>query len=375
MGIFDLFKRKKKIDRIVENAEQYEYGLDIEKMDTRRLSDDELKKYIDAANEQIDALSAVVSDAKEEYRIVSAHLSDIQILDFLEGSEKDRLTDIAKEIQVLTVDRKIYQTSESKISNGRYSLYEKYEEELPQALKKLQNDERYFEAVKKDMRMMDAAKFEIKCDIKDAQSSQKTIKQLSRISIVFLFLIFGAFVITNIVSESNTKRDTAFLVVLLIAAIFVVGIVVKLQDTIKSIKESEKKLNRAIMLHNKVKIKYVNIVAEIEYQHNKYDVSNAYELGHYYGLYLEAKKEKEKYQQTTQKLNGLLNQLNDMLKSYNLYDPTIWQNEVRALTDPKEMVEVRHRYNVRRQKLRDQIENSTQRIEETKHTISMLTNR
>ena len=273
------------------------------------------------------------------------------------------------------MDRKIYQTTESKISNGRYILYEKYEDEIPDAVVKLQNDEKYYETVKNDMKMMDATKFEIRCDIKDAQASQRRIKHLSTISIIFLITIFAAFIITNLSLGNDTSRDTAFLVVILVAAIFVVMLLVKLQNIVRVIKESEKKLNRAIMIHNKVKIKYVNIVASIEFQREKYDVVNAYELSHYYGLFLETKRERQKYQQTTQRLNQLLNTLNDILTSLNLYDPSVWQNDIWARIEPKEMVEVRHRYNVRRQKLREQIEKYTESINEVKETLTMLTNK
>ncbi|MBE5965071.1 MAG: hypothetical protein IKL73_07740 [Lachnospiraceae bacterium] len=375
MGLFGLFGKKKKIKKIIDNSEHYEYGLEMEKVDLETLEGEELNKYVRVREEQIKESCEMLAKVKEEYKIVSSYLSDIQLIDLLDGAEKNKIVEIAKEIQSLTVDRKIYQTTESKISNGRYILYEKYEDEIPDAVVKLQNDEKYYETVKNDMKMMDATKFEIRCDIKDAQASQRRIKHLSTISIIFLITIFAAFIITNLSLGNDTSRDTAFLVVILVAAIFVVMLLVKLQNIVRVIKESEKKLNRAIMIHNKVKIKYVNIVASIEFQREKYDVVNAYELSHYYGLFLETKRERQKYQQTTQRLNQLLNTLNDILTSLNLYDPSVWQNDIWALIEPKEMVEVRHRYNVRRQKLREQIEKYTESINEAKETLTMLTNK
>ena len=62
-----------------------------------------------------------------------------------------------------------------------------------------------------------------------------------------------------------------------------------------------------------------------------------------------------------------------MLKNLNLYDPYIWQNEIRSLADKREMVEVRHRLNVRRQKLREQLEHNQKIIDETESMIKLYT--
>ena len=53
-----------------------------------------------------------------------------------------------------------------------------------------------------------------------------------------------------------------------------------------------------------------------------------------------------------------------LLRKYNLFDPTIWIYQYEAILNPKEMVEIRHKYNVRRQTLRKQIENG-ERLSDT----------
>ena len=62
--------------------------------------------------------------------------------------------------------------------------------------------------------------------------------------------------------------------------------------------------------------------------------------------------------------------LEGILKSLSLYDPHIWLAQVKALIDPKEMVEVRHGLSTRRQKLRARIKYNQNRIDEARADIA-----
>ena len=52
------------------------------------------------------------------------------------------------------------------------------------------------------------------------------------------------------------------------------------------------------------------------------------------------------------------------LQRLGIRDREIWFAQAKALVDPKEMVEVRHDLNVRRQKLREQLDYNTGVMEE-----------
>jgi hypothetical protein len=108
----------------------------------------------------------------------------------------------------------------------------------------------------------------------------------------------------------------------------------------------------------------VNAATLLDYRKAKYDVDSSYTLGKYYEAYLEEKKTRERYFATAGELNTSMNRIMDILKKQDLYDPNIWQAQIRALADPKEMVEVRHRLNERRGKLRIEIAENEKRIEE-----------
>jgi hypothetical protein len=124
------------------------------------------------------------------------------------------------------------------------------------------------------------------------------------------------------------------------------------------------KQNRQIMLMNKVKIKAVNNRSYLDYAYSKYMVENYEQLRTSWEEYVRMKDEARRYQSNTELLEFFHNELIHELKKYGVVDSEIWIYQPTAILDNKEMVEVRHRLNVRRQKLRERIDlNQKQRKE------------
>ena len=67
--------------------------------------------------------------------------------------------------------------------------------------------------------------------------------------------------------------------------------------------------------------------------------THLYELDKKYRLYEEMKKEQIRMLDMTSSLNSAENELENMLKNLGLYSPHIWLGRVRAIINPKEMVE------------------------------------
>lgn len=61
-------------------------------------------------------------------------------------------------------------------------------------------------------------------------------------------------------------------------------------------------------------------------------------------------------------MEGLIKALDGL----NLYDSAVWTSQVEALIDNREMTEVRHALNIRRQKLRESIDFNTKTVEKIK---------
>ena len=88
--------------------------------------------------------------------------------------------------------------------------------------------------------------------------------------------------------------------------------------------------------------------------------------------YMEAVKEREKYQKTSEDLDYFNGRLVRLLKNYQLSDAQIWTTQAIALVDHKEMVEITHNLVTRRQKLRDRMEYNLNTIQEQKKEAEQL---
>ena len=179
-----------------------------------------------------------------------------------------------------------------------------------------------------------------------------------------------AFVILQIILEMDFYYWWMGLI--FVTALVVCGLYLKIQNDGSEIATAERNLNRAILLQNKVKIKYVNIENAVDYTCEKYHVRSAKELEDQWQYYLEAVREREKYQRTNEDLEYFNGRLVRVLSKYRLYDAQVWVTQAVALVDPKEMVEVKHSLIERRQKLRGRIEYNLGIVKEQKAEAEQL---
>lgn len=87
---------------------------------------------------------------------------------------------------------------------------------------------------------------------------------------------------------------------------------------------------------------------------------------------MKAKDEEKRYKNNTDLLNFYNERLVELLKGFKVSDAEIWIYQAMAIIDNKEMVEVRHRLNVRRQKLRDRIDYNIGLKESNKKDIEKI---
>ena len=101
-------------------------------------------------------------------------------------------------------------------------------------------------------------------------------------------------------------------------------------------------------------------------------MDSSYQPEQKYKTYLDMKEEQHKLMKMTSSLNEAEQELHGLLKQLGLFESHIWLGQVKALLNPREMVEIRHALNVRRQKLRSQIEYNEGRINEAKQNIKSI---
>lgn len=372
MKLFGWFKNRKQ-EKLQNKKTIGEYLDDMERpalvvpTPYRVTSLEEARGFVENALGQISIANKAVEDAKDEYEGVTNSLKDVQIIAALPEEAKAELATAADRVKELSAERANFQKSPNKIPEEQYLKIESYGEDIREMMKRLDDDEKYAVIVENDMRALEGEKSEIRYEIDEAQDKLELYKRLMGWVIGSL----GAVVVFTVVNIAmlESRYDAWIYGMLACIGVALVAIFAKQQEERRELHFQERKMNRAIGLLNKVKVRYVNIRNSIDYQHLKYGVQSAYELNHIWGIYLEMKRERELYRNSSRELHDAETRLIGILSEFQLLDPRIWVHRSDALLDDREMVEVRHDLNVRRQKLRKNMEYNRQVAQDTGNSI------
>ena len=324
---------------------------------------------VDGCEELIE-LARELEDARSEYRVVTAYLSDVEKLQELPDNEKKALSETAEQVVKLTQDRSKLLSKEKKISDVVFREMEREEKRMPDVIERYAANEAYLATLERDMNYLENEKVQWEMYGEDYRDSTHRYRILLRA----LFSTAIAFVVMMLVLEFAFNLHLITLFVILCAVLAIAGFFVylKLMREEREILQCDVNLNHAIKLLNKVRIKYVNIKNAVDYTAEKYHVRSSRELLKTWEDYQEAVRERARFAVNSQDLSFYSEKLLKLLRGYGLYDATVWISTPEALVDSREMVEVKHNMIVRRQKLRQRIEYGTDKIKEERRHIEKL---
>lgn len=294
-----------------------------------------------------------MEDLRVEYEMVTSYFSDIQAIEELPQNIRQEVTDLAKKIAFLENETTQFLHSDDRISDENFRMIQGIEKELTQIFGQLKDLEDMDMKIKRDMKHLESEKNTqeyLQASIEERQSKLRMF--------LIIFGTISALVVLTL-AVVGVLTENSLLIPILLVLLVVVSMaaltIVTYRNLSYEFKLSEMRENRAINLMNKVKIKYINNTSTLEYLYGKYNIKSLRELEYLYEQYLIMVDEVRKYQRTTGDLRELSESLTKLLFSYGIKDPDIWTKQSAALIDAREMVEVKHSLNVRRQKLREQI--------------------
>ena len=380
--IFGRFRRKKAEPEAIEEmppeneVETIEKELEAEAAEQKEKADLKDKKqrieYIQRLQEGIREAGQQNERVKEEYADVTSHLKDIQLMDQALEEEKEVLTTTAAAIDQLIRERDYLKKRRYKFNDAQRLSMEKYEATAAQDVKKLKEFEDYQIKIKNDLRQLESEKQLLKAEKRDIISKQGTLRIVSKI-LAGILAVFGILMLA--IALAFTVDVTVPVIATAAFAFIVLFIIVweaRANRTDMVIKERQ--YDRADSLLNRVKIKYVNNTRTIDYMCMKFHVRNATELEFVYDQYQKAKREWARKRESVYLLNEKKDILIAELKNIGVRDAEIWCSQVRAIIEPKEMVEVRHELNSRRQQLRKQIDYNTGIIQDFINELERIRN-
>ncbi len=374
MGLWNFFRKKKeekqefhledkKFKNFLEHSAMEEQDRSMEEIDTWENKIDFTSKedrtgYINNCCERAIEASRQIEEAKVEYSAVTSYLMDMQKIDRISREEREELEAAARDIITLTRESENYRNDEITLSPSARRTMQKYSEQIVEELKKMQEKEAYQRAIKSDMKYLEGEKGYLKYQRQEIVAKQKYLKGIAVTTSVLVVILFVLLFALGKVFDADMRPP--FVLTILMAAISAAYIFLEASKNRSNMVITEKKLNKAIGLLNKVKIKYINNTSCLDYTYEKFGVSNSMELEHIWQRYEELRRRERKIKTNIDKLNANNEKLIALLEKYTVEDPDVWIYQPAAIIDKKEMVEIRHRLNVRRQKLRDRIDYNNQ---------------
>lgn len=360
MGFFSFWKKKKEKDNTEFQQITVEEALKKYGPAEAKVSAMEVLKQTEDACIQVLEVERQLEEAKQEYAAVTSYLSDMQRIDLIPVEERENIDDAARKIINLTKERLKFKNNKHSISDAQYHYLERFEDDIPKELERIKEQERYQLLVKNDLRQLEGEKGVFSYERESAILKRDFLKRLSMVGCV---LVLSVFLLLFVLSNSLQKDMTIpFFITGLMALSMTLYIILESKRSIYRLRMAEMKLNKVVALTNKIKIKYVNSTSTLEYTYEKYRVNGYQELCFLWQEFVKAKDEAERFKKNTDLLEGYNEVLIEELKERGIVDAEVWTFQPEALLDKKEMVEVRHRLNNRRQKLREQIDfNSKQR--------------
>lgn len=355
MGLFKLFsnKRNKNTDNSMAEdapAERKKEGRKPARLNTlaNRISfiKDNCEAFIDSVHQ--------IEEAKVEYQAVTSYLTDMQKIDLIPLDQRGALEEAAEKVIYLSKERSKLKEKSSILSDKQYRLFEQYEMLLPKEILRIKESEEYQVVIQQDIKHLEKERENLDNDQEEIINKQGFLKGIAVIISVVVIMLFSLFAILS--NDSAANYTIPFILTVLMGMVAAYYIFMEARKNAAGIQLVQMKQNRQIMLMNKVKIKAVNNLNYLEYTYNKYMVDNHEQLRMLWEEYKKVREEARKYQKNTDSIEFYNNQLISELRKFGITDSEIWIYQPTAIMDAKEMVEVRHRLNIRRQKLRERID-------------------
>lgn len=312
------------------------------------------QEYVRSCLEQIADATKELENLNYEYNTVTSYLKDMEEIEALPEEEMAELRASAEKIQKLEGLRGVYLEKKNRMSDEKFHQVKRMEDEAEEACRKLEEAEDYQGRIRQDMMRLDGEKHAYLYRKNELKEVIMDIRGMAVICSVALVACFAVLLILQYAMNMDTRLG--FLLTAAVAALGITAIFLKYTDSVKELKRVEHGINRIIMLHNRVKIRYVNNTNLLDYLYMKYQVSGAKEMQTLWDKYKEEKEERIKYRQAELDLDECHQELLAILKCYQIKDPAIWLRQTAAILDNKEMVEIRHNLIIRRQSLRKRID-------------------
>ncbi len=312
------------------------------------------REYIGSCLQQMEEAARELDALELEYNDVTSHLRDMEEIDALPPEQRREINECAKRILDSQDQQEKFARRKSKMTDDEFERMERLQSEAKAGAKKLADAESYQKKIKNDLKRLDG---EHEAYLFREEELEKTIDNSKKLIItvaIALGFIVLFLLILQLVLELNVIYG--YMIAVILAAVSVTLLYVHSTNALVELKSVRKSIERLVMLHNTVKIRYVNNTNLIDYLCLKYRVGTSKELVSLYDRYIQEKTERAQFEDAQKNLDANQKDLIFMLRHYRIKDAEIWLHQPEALLNHNEEVEIRHSLNVQRQSLRKRME-------------------
>ncbi len=371
MKIFEWFRKKFRRDR-KETGEDGDFA-PIDRSSVDISVPEEREHYVRSCCEQMIEASEQIERATMEYRLVTDYLTDIEELDKTPYETKAEAIAIAESIVSLEQQTASSSKTVGRIAEEEFQLLDRYADDVPGEIEKMKENEEYKALVRGDLRTLESEKAVTNYRRNEMLAGAKNVKNMAAITVTAV--VAAILLLTVLQFSFSIDATSGYVASAALAALALTVEYTSFRRFSTERKKAERYLNRVIVKQNSMKVRYVNVTNLLEYEYSKFKVNNSDELKYFWDLYIEEKKARDFLERAGDELEISKRELVNALKKVRLRDPVVWANQCRALTDPREMVEIRHDLRLRREALRERIEYNTGIRDEAKGEINSLVKR
>lgn len=336
-----------------------------------KLSDDvQREKYIRSLVEQVKDASEHIDNFTLEYNLVTETLKDMDELEALPSGEMKDLRETAGQILDIEKERSVYNDAKRLMTDGQFNAMEKFSSNMPKAYDDLKEAEEQRTKIKDDLKKLDDEKQGFIYRNAELRGSVQNCRGMMLICMFAAVLCFAMLLILQFGFEMDTK--VGFIITSIAVVVVVLFLYLKFTEDSREVTRTYKAINRIILLQNTVKIRYINNKNLLDYLYTKYNTTSAKELMKVWNLYEEERELRDKNAENETLLSATQSEFKRKLSKYHLSDVQTWVYNPLAIMDHKEMVEIRHTYILRRQKLRARLDYNKKLAKEAQNELKQL---
>ena len=163
--------------------------------------------------ETIDNANLQIKIIRKEYDEVNRFLQDAQTIDSLPDEPKAELIEIAKNLIELRNDVSKLKKKRTELTEFEFGIMERYEDIIPDEIKRLKREEEYELTIKSDLRKLAGEKAVLKHEEETELNKKNFLGRLGMISGVVIGLLLIMYLILYMIFD--TFADIAFLLTIM----------------------------------------------------------------------------------------------------------------------------------------------------------------